>query len=104
MRGRIQARALSAATAAALAGVLMAHCAGDSPPIPPLRAVGDGGTPNLTGYVVKGPVSGGRVTAYRLRATISRKLTSLRSREERRGLPGRRAAPDREKAREARYS
>jgi hypothetical protein len=55
-----------------LAAFLVTRCGGGPPPIGPLRPVGDGGTPNLTGYVVKGPVVGATVTVYKLGADMER--------------------------------
>ena len=72
MRGRIHSRALPIAAVGALAAVLGVRCGGGPPPIGPLRPIADGGNPNVTGYVIKGPVAGATVTAYKLGADMER--------------------------------
>jgi hypothetical protein len=79
MRGRLLPAApharrtalLGALLATVLAGLGLS-CGGGPPPIGALRPVGDGGAANLTGHVVKGPVSGATVTAYVLTADMGR--------------------------------
>ena len=72
MRGRIHSRALPVAAVGVLAAVVGVRCGGGPPPIGPLRPIADGGNPNVTGYVVKGPVAGATVTAYKLGADMER--------------------------------
>jgi hypothetical protein len=74
MRAELQRGGLVVAAAAVLAGLLASHCGGGAPPlhIPPGSA--DGGGFSISGYAVKGPISGGTVTAYRLLADMSRGL------------------------------
>src|SRR5215469_9930084 len=72
MRGRMQRRALPVAFGGLLAALVATRCGGGPPPIGPLRPIADGGAPNLTGYVVKGPVAGATVTVYKLGADMER--------------------------------
>ncbi len=64
-------RRVGGAGALVVAGVLAAQCGGGEPPIRVPPGNPDGGL-DISGYAVKGPISGGTVTAYRLLADMSR--------------------------------
>ena len=71
MPGRLQWGRLARVAAGATACLLLAHCGGGEPPI--VLPIGnlDGGIV-ISGYVIKGPVSGASVTAYGLLGDLSR--------------------------------
>ena len=71
MWGRRQRGRLAKTAAATAASVVLAHCGGGEPPL--ILTIGslDGGV-DISGYVVKGPVSGATVTAYGLLGDLSR--------------------------------
>ncbi len=71
MPGQRQWGRLAQTAAATATGLLLTHCGGGEPPL--LLSIGnpDGGT-DISGYVVKGPVSGATVTAYGLLGDLSR--------------------------------
>src|SRR5271166_3692216 len=71
MRGGLQRRRLEIAALAAIAAVVVTHCGGGEPPIRVPAGNSDGGI-DISGYAVKGPISGGTVTAYKLLADMSR--------------------------------
>ncbi len=57
--------------AVVVAGVLAAHCGGGEPPLHVIPNNSDAGF-GISGYAVKGPISGGTVTAYQLLPDMTR--------------------------------
>jgi len=70
MRGGLQSRVAGAAAVAA-AALLVMHCGGGEPALVIPPGDPDGGV-DISGYAIKGPISGGTVTAYKLLADLSR--------------------------------
>ncbi len=64
-------RRVAGAGAMVVAGLVAAQCGGGEPPIRLTPGNPDGGL-DISGYAVKGPISGGTVTAYRLLPDMSR--------------------------------
>jgi hypothetical protein len=71
MWGRRRRGRLARTAAATAASVVLAHCGGGEPPLILTLGSLDGGV-DISGYVIKGPVSGATVTAYGLLGDLSR--------------------------------
>lgn len=71
MRGGLHRGRLSGGVAIALAGALVAGCGGGEPTLNFALGNLDGGV-DISGYALKGPISAATVTAYALRADMSR--------------------------------